>query len=346
MVSDCGCKVKQTKFFVLISILLFTLQYCNTIEPPGEDTPGRRDYVWTVDTLMVPEGRSVPSWMWGANENDIWAVGASYTNAYAIWHYDGNRWTNYVPDQYIDPRGLWGTSSSNIWTGSTDGALWHYDGIKWSKNTTVVIPNYQQFVIQSIAGSAPNNIYAVGFADSNDGSTYKGIIVHYNGSEWKHVNIPSTKNSFVNIVYDNLTGHFIFRGWIFDKPDEYVYTFDGVNLKIIYHTIDGIGLSSIGKNIYATSNNKIYKLSSDNIEVFKDFSSTNYAGGTWGKSEVDFFTFNWDGIGHYNGTNLTTIFQKWNNEWSPDGAIVFEKSVFFIWDDSFNTFIVHGKLRD
>jgi hypothetical protein len=84
MVSDCGCKVKQTKFFVLISILLFTLQYCNTIEPPGEDTPGRRDYVWTVDTLMVPEGRSVPSWMWGANENDIWAVGASYTNAYAI----------------------------------------------------------------------------------------------------------------------------------------------------------------------------------------------------------------------------------------------------------------------
>ena len=82
-------------FFSISSIILTTLllfNTCNTTEPTDELKPGRRDYSWTVDTLKVPEGRSIPYSMWGANENDVWAVGLSYLNAYCIWHFDGNSW--------------------------------------------------------------------------------------------------------------------------------------------------------------------------------------------------------------------------------------------------------------
>jgi hypothetical protein len=335
------------KKLIFLSCFLFALNTCSE-NPVTDDTPqpGRRDYTWTIDTLNVPEGRSIPSWMWGTGTNNIWALGTSYTNAYAIWHYNGSSWKNYVPDKYLDPRGLWGSSSNDIWTGSSDGSMWHYNGTMWSEYSVINIPGYQTFIVQSIAGSSANNVYAVGFADSIDGSTYKGVLVHYNGIEWQQVNIPNIRNSFVQIAFDDVSKSVIFKGWEFDKPDEYIYSFNGKELKNIFHTTMGIDLSSIGKNIYAKTNFKLYKYQNETLSIFKDFSSTNYEGGTWGRSELDFFTINWDGIGHYNGTDLITIYQKKNNDWSPDGAIIFEKDVFFIWNDFFNTFIVHGKLKN
>ena len=70
---------KNIFFFYLISLLLAFISFnsCNTTEP-DELKPGRRDYTWIVDTLKPPEGRSLPSRMWGANANDVWAVGLSY----------------------------------------------------------------------------------------------------------------------------------------------------------------------------------------------------------------------------------------------------------------------------
>lgn len=101
----------------------------------------------------------------------------------------------------------------------------------------------------------------------------------------------------------------------------------------------------MGENIYSVLKGKINKYQHNNFELLIDFSNTNYAGAVFGRNEKDFFTINWDGIGHYNGTDLVTIYPKWNNDWTPSGGIVFEKDVFFIWDDSYNTFIVHGKLK-
>ncbi|MEJ5261539.1 MAG: hypothetical protein WHT45_02585, partial [Ignavibacterium sp.] len=104
--------IKTTSFLILILLTAFSCKD-DGITPP-ELKPGRRDYTWTVDTLKPPEGLSFPSRMWGANASDVWAVGMAYLNAYCIWHFDGKLWTNYTPDKYIDPRGIWGTSSNNI----------------------------------------------------------------------------------------------------------------------------------------------------------------------------------------------------------------------------------------
>jgi hypothetical protein len=340
----------KKNIFLLYSISLLltfaSFNSCNTTEPTDELKPGRRDYTWTVDTLKPPEGRSLPYSMWGTNANDVWAVGLSYLNAYCIWHFDGNSWTNYTPDKYINPTCVWGTSNNNIWIGSSDGAFWHYDGIKWNKFSETIIPNYQQFIIQSMYGSSPSNIYAVGFADSIGGSSYKAVIMHYNGSKWELVNIPNIPNSFDQIFYDENSGKFIISGWIFNQPDEYLYSFDGSTLNQLFSTYNGLYLSRIGNEIIAIVNgSKLYRLKNNNLEVFKDFSSTIFSGYAVGRNEKDVLTANQDGIGHYNGTDLITLLPKWNIELDLNAAIVFEKEVFFIWDDSYNTFIVHGKLQ-
>jgi len=331
----------------LLSFLLLTAFSCkDDVVIPPEQQPGRRDYTWTVDTLKPAEGRSLPSRMWGADANDVWAVGLSYLNAYCIWHFDGINWSNYSTDKYIDPRGIWGTSSNNIWIGSTDGAFWHYDGFQWTKFQETTIPNFRQFVVQSMSGKNASDIYAVGYADSIDGNTYKGIIMHFNGSKWELVNVPTIKQSFNQILYDEIADKFVIGSWIFNKPDEFVYSYKANNLNKIFTTQDGVSVNKIGNNIYIAVKNVIYKLNNDTFEKFIDFTSTNYAGSAFGRTEKDFFTINWDGIGHYNGFDLQTIYKKWNNDWFPDGIIVFERDAFVIWDDSYNTFIVHGKLSN
>lgn len=339
-------KMKQTMLFVFILILISP--QCDTTEPPVNILqPGRRDYVWTVDTLKPAEGRSLPSRMWGANANDVWAVGLSYLNSYCIWHFDGNRWTNYVPDQYIDPRGIWGKSSNNIWIGSTDGAFWHFDGFQWSKFQETVIPDHRQFVVQWMCGNRANNIYAVGFADSIAGNSYKAIIMHYNGVKWDLVNIPTIQQSFKQIYYDENSGNFIIAAWEFDTPNEYIYSFDGTSLIQIYSTTEGIYLSNIGKDVIAIVNHSIlYKIQQDKIELFKNFSSTIFSGFAAGRNEKDVLTSNQDGIGHYNGIDLKTIYPKWNIELNRIGSIIFENDFYYIWEDSYKTFIVHGKLNN
>jgi hypothetical protein len=336
----------------LASIFLFTFFSCDTTEPPDDDKPGRRDYIWKVDTLQIPEGTASPMWLWGVNASDVWAIGRAYLNAYQIWHFNGVKWENYVPDKYIDLRGICGFSEDNIWTGSLGtsslpAAFWHYNGTVWTKFCDITMEGYYNVVIQSIDGSAPNNIYAVGFADSIDGQSYKAIIFHFNGSTWKQVNIPIIRNSFAQIFYDEDSGKFIIYGWTFDTINQYIYSFDNVRLKNIFTTQEGVRLLTIGKKIYAEVN--IYKLlryHNDEFEFFNDFSSSNYGAAIVGRSEKDLFTINWDGIGHYNGNDLVTIFMKWNNDLFPDGSTVFEKDIYFVWEDYSNTYIVHGELKN
>ncbi len=341
-----GSKMKRAIILTIVSVFLFISFSCkeNGITPP-EDKPGRRDYTWTVDTLKVPEGRSLPFRMWGANANDVWAVGLAYLNAYCIWHFDGISWKNYVPDKYIDPRGIWGTSRNNIWIGSTDGAFWHYDGFQWSKFQETNIPNYRPFVNQAIIGNRADNIYAVGFADSIAGKSYKAIIMHFNGNRWEMVNIPSIQQSFIRIYYDKITGNFLIYALEFDTTDEYIYMFDGKNLNQIY-TSENHTLMMIGEKIYLQNKNKILRFNGNKFEPFLELSADKYVGNALGRNEKDFFTINVDGIGHYNGTDLITIFVKPNIEWAPAAGIVFEKDVFFIWDDPYDTFVVHGKLNN
>jgi hypothetical protein len=57
-------------FLVFISVVIIS---CNQTTEP-EPQPGRRDYVWRIDTLQMPV--NFLGSVWGATPNDVWAVGA------------------------------------------------------------------------------------------------------------------------------------------------------------------------------------------------------------------------------------------------------------------------------
>lgn len=85
--------------------------------------------------MDTPSNRTV--WgVWGADSNDVWAVGGepSATEGF-IWHYDGDTWevTDWAAsdaDVPVPPAWykVWGTAADDVWFCGADGALMHYDG--------------------------------------------------------------------------------------------------------------------------------------------------------------------------------------------------------------------------
>jgi hypothetical protein len=307
-----------------------------------------------MDTLKIPAGTGIdPSRMWGSSAQDVWAVGDAYLNALCIWHFDGISWKTTPANQYIDPRGIFGFGKNDVWIGSTDGAFWHYTGSTWSKFSKTKIDSFGPFIAQSMSGSAPNDIYTVGFANNNNGQDYKGVIMHYNGTKWSQVNIPNTRVFFTQIFYNNETSEYLINSLRFENENSNVFSFNGTELKtIIYDTTGGVCLNMIGNKIYYSTlgpkSGKLYRYDNGHFNLFKDFTGTDNAGRAWGRNEKDFFTINWGGIGHYNGNDLITIVPKANNDWAPNESIIFDKDFFSIWRDTRTayTIAIHGILKN
>ena len=72
--------------------------------------------------------------------------------------------------------------------------------------------------------------------------------------------------------------------------------------------------------------------------VWKDFSETSHVGRVWGRSEKDFFTVGENGLNHYDGSNLITIYPT---SMFINDVFVLESDVFILCD---NKVIVLGKL--
>src|SRR3972149_5814885 len=136
-------KMNQMLFLIFVLIIILNTVHCDTTEPPVDNLqPGRRDYVWTVDTLNIPF--NVLERIWGFSANDIWIGGAN--------------------------------------------TFWHYDGNYWKEHTYFTIPGYTYCGIEDVWGDNPNNIYAVGYAENNEG--FSGLVMHYDGTNWTQSNFP------------------------------------------------------------------------------------------------------------------------------------------------------------
>lgn len=76
--------------------------------------------------------------IWGAAENDLWAVGADSSGDGVVWHYDGKAWT--VADlSGIRKEGIpalnkvWGRSASEVYAVGATGIILLFDGANWSE---------------------------------------------------------------------------------------------------------------------------------------------------------------------------------------------------------------------
>lgn len=340
---------KQVKILLLTLLFLlggiagyFTSCKRTPTEPNDNTKPGRRDYEWAVDTISSPPNLFYLISLWGNSATNLWAVGPADESIYSLWHYDGRIWEKTTQRLSSNLQSIFGFDSSDIWMcDSPGGNIFHFNGTSWDKFGFFPYPEYSLTYLNNIWGPAPNEIYVACSAyDQTKGS--KAILMRYNGIKWEFVNLPEKKMSFVYIrKSDENNCLYITAIEFLPNGDTYViFKYDGNILDEIYSSKEVAYACEIKGKIYIYNGQKIYKHQNNQLVLWKDFSRTNYVGGIYGRSEIDFFGVASDGLAHYNGTDLKTICPT---DLFINGLFVMEKDIFMICE---YRIIIHGKLKE
>jgi hypothetical protein len=336
--------MKQYSLFILLAILAFTNTDCknNPVAPP-DNTPGRRDYTWTVDSLKVPNGDLFYLFsLWGSSPTDIWAVGSGSTALVTLWHYDGASWSRNTSSLSSNLICVYGFAQNDVYACDAPGnGVYHFNGQQWSNVYNYNIPGTYLYST-NIWGESSNNIYVAGAISTIDSDNYKGAILHYDGSKWSFVSIPDYRVGFTWIRRGNIESMKYYLSAVrYESTGDTnkIYELDGTNLNEIYSGQERTSINEMASRVYHCIGKKIYKYQNGQFIVWKDFSGTKHIGRIWGRSEIDFFTVASDGLTHYNGTDLVTLYPTnlFINE-----AFVFQKDIFILCN---NRIIIHGKLH-
>jgi hypothetical protein len=340
-------------FFMIVIVASSVLDLnCNSATAPNQSlTPGRRDYVWTVDTLPIPPGDIFyPTRVWGSSANDVWLVGTGSPSYNLIWHFNGSSWKKDSASRQINPYALWGFASNNVWLGNLGNSIWRYDGNQWYKYSDIIPPNGFYVVdINGIWGIDPFDVWAVGAAQQTNGGTeYEGILMHFIGGSWEDINIPSLRIGFTDLRQEQSTGIYFLYGWRFEPTGDTckVYSYDGKDsVKEIYSSANLMTISEIQGEVYFVAKKRIYKYVNSELLEWKDFNGANYLGWMVGRTEWDFFGVgrNNGDIVHYNGSDLATLYHNSTAVWD---VFLVDNAVFYVCEDvaSGVCSIIHGIL--
>ena len=88
-----------------------------------------------VFSVMETPGTGTVFGIWGANKDDLWAVGGGVLSGQSafIWHFDGVSWSD-APDLPQSVTSLpvinkvWGTAPDDVWFVGAQGVILHFDG--------------------------------------------------------------------------------------------------------------------------------------------------------------------------------------------------------------------------
>lgn len=335
----------------VILLSLFTvLNSCNSNPLEEPITPGRRDYVWTVDTLIIPFTKLYS--MSGSEPTDIWAVGPGGGLDKTIYHFDGISWKTDGISRSLSPESVFSLSKNNVWIGGQNGKIWKYDGITWKETVRFERPREKDIFFYEIWGNSTSNIIATGFAGPPTNMT--SVIANYNGNKWELNEFLDLKYNMVTIRRDNQNNKYYILG-IENKPDgDWIYglfEYDGSRyLKQIYKGSNGqesvSSVQNIADKIYFGIGTSIYKYIDGEFKTFLPVRDTNFWTGFYGRSAKDIFLIMAYGIAHYDGTDIKYLFKNPNKIHILD-AVIFEREVFFLTlDPSINgNLIIHGKLN-
>lgn len=331
---------------LLIPILL-TLAGCDLLrqDPPEAPLePGRRDYVWKVDTLNSPPGGFIAD-IWGSSPDDVWAVlDGGFPR---LWHYDGSKWTGWPEFFSSSYLSLYGFSKDNVWLGGGDGQIHHFDGKEWKLQYTHRINGMGGPMILSIWGSAPTDIYAAGGVEDG-GPPFKGFLIHYNGKSWRELIVTDfdvqfgrvRKGGYIDAIKPVYSG---------GAPDTIVfYHYGNGRLKELYSQSTDRGnitMHSIGKEPRFLFNQKIHKrISGKFVPISTSFKPSIYGFG--GRHEKDIFLFDNVDVFHHDGETTVPLLDLRPLPRGVYRSLFFEQEMFLVvWDFKIGASLVyHGKL--
>lgn len=136
---------------------------------------------------------------------DVWAVGyyIKEPNTVNLWqtlieHYGGKRW-QVVPSPdptpndvlyaltAISPDDLWAVGVADNRSRQDEHTLTeHWNGSRWS-----VVPSPGMGLLDTVAESSPNNVWAAGFRETDNGlKPIRNLIEHWDGRTWQTVPSP------------------------------------------------------------------------------------------------------------------------------------------------------------
>jgi hypothetical protein len=334
-------------FFFLIVI---AFQSCKSPTGPVNNSyPGRRDYTWTVDTILTD---SFVGRMWGDSPDNIWVTVSGSVSGKNIFRFDGNTW-NYVTNHIFQPNAVFGFGKNKILVGGENGTIWRYNGNSWNFEASLnVIPNrYIEF--ENIRGESPNDIYAVGaYADDNQYNN-NGVLVHYNGSTWEINNNIKPKNLLYQIYNITGTPDYFLMGYHHsvygDSTLILKYNSNTDTLTILSEAGDArndfVTCYKINNEIYLLNGNNIYIYYQNNSRMFLQITDAGFRGRIDGRNESDLFIVMTTGIAHYNGSDIKPIYNFENT--SIASSLILDKDVFFLAYNDLTkiNYIIHGKLE-
>jgi hypothetical protein len=298
----------------LVSLVLFVLLVSCNKTNITEPEPGRRDYVWAVDTLHSPFNTFYG--IWGASPDDVWIVGPGGDAENRLQHFDGKKWSAYSKERIVCcGRDLWGTARDNIWMVGEEGKIWHYDGKLWKENT-VIKSNEGYINFWQIWGRNKNDIYAVGLIWRTVDNEQRGIVVHYNGSKWD-IYYKADYNSQFNKLGGDETNTFVSGLRLTNKngsmieDSTYINRISDRKVSTIFSANESYNISpvNIGNKVYIQFGTKLYNYLYGHTFLVKDYS--NYASGLniYGRSMENIFLRMNNGIAHDNGQNIEYLYK-------------------------------------
>lgn len=337
---------------VLLLILFVTLTTCkeNPVEslPDDNSTPGRRDYVWTADTIKAYY--IYFNSIWGKKVEDLWAVSLVGSATENIYRYNGSYWYRETSVPIYNTVSLWGTEN-NLWICTKDGLIWNYkDGVFSSSPQFLYDDQNVRFF--SMDGKNDSEIYAGGGKAISFNRV--GLIYKFNNNAWQIDRVLKNYGNLFRVSYSSKNDKYYFLAYVDNielMDTTRLLEYDNKEVKIIFsdkdadnnlimNVIDGYLCVTIGKKIYIYYKNRFYD--------FLEINIPNFGGQFWGRSRNDFFIRMQDGLLHYNGTDLKYILKFSSSVTFGSSALVLDKDIFLHAFDN-NTgynIIYHGKLKE
>lgn len=254
--------------FLSFLMTLLVCSFCDENPVNADDIkPGRRDYVWTVDSIDyegLPTFIELKS-MWGSSPTDVWG---------------------------------------SHFTADVRNCLWHYDGTVWKRaveGTPITDPSGGSSIVGGVWGTAQNDVWAYGGTRYSNPERVAPFVMHFNGSVWTEIfgdtaNMPNGYWDVFGIEKD----HF----WVASANEVFQYKF-GVWKKFFIRENSIIpSITSYNNQVYLTcyligiDSLFLYKFSGTDFNVID---KTNLSNGKFGahglivaKSKV--FSFSRNGI--------------------------------------------------
>ena len=328
-------------------LLIISLLGCGLLgSDPKEPEPGRRDYIWEVDTLFSPPGGFVYD-IWGSSPNDVWAVLGTGVNN--LWHYDGNEWRVWPKRVAASFYSLYGLAQDDVWMGSSDGKIFHFDGEEWTLSYEFEKTGLYTSSITEIWGESVSNVYAVGTFYMAEQSIAQGFILHFDGEKWSEV--LTTDFEIQPVRMRGSKKNVFIVGY--NYPDMFFFQLEKNALKKVYSTSTndepGISLNRIGNTIYFVIGDGLLTLENKEFKEWLAISNSNFGYQIYGRNEADVFLRMNDGLAHYNGEDIGYLFDLNSPLLSlSNNAMLFEKEVFFIVNDFDlgTNYVYHGTLTE